>query len=336
MHVIKYSPQTADSVLVSSHADTVNSSAGLSIKNVTSDSSIVKPVTGKINSGSVTVSDDREVIPPEKAARQNYWNTKDNFLMHNGLSSVHYKDRRSETTALFLFPSKEKSGDIIPLQRVESTNDWLFIIFLLLTLLFAWIKVFYNKFYAVLASSINSYQISAKLFRERNVLSGRVSSLLNFIYLIVFSVFIFEVATSFGLFSTSLTSFNLYLVILNSVILYTIFRGFILQLTGFLFLVRTLMAEYLHSTFVINKGLAIILFPVIILQHYLPPEWSHFILLLGGIIIATAFAFKALRAYKIIIRRDVLLFYLILYLCTLEILPFLLGYKVVKALILSY
>jgi hypothetical protein len=100
--------------------------------------------------------------------------------------------------------------------------------------------------------------------------------------------------------------------------------------------VQNVMAEYIHSTFVINKGLAITLFPIIILQHYLPPGWGHYILFVGGFIVATAFIVKALRAYQIIIRRDLLLFYLILYLCTLEILPFLLGYKVVKALILSY
>jgi len=44
---------------------------------------------------------------------------------------------------------------------------------------------------------------------------------------------------------------------------------------------------------------------------------------------------KAFRAYQIIIRKDVVLFYLILYLCTLEFLPLLLGYKFVTSLVQS-
>jgi hypothetical protein len=81
--------------------------------------------------------------------------------------------------------------------------------------------------------------------------------------------------------------------------------------------------------------LGIVLFPIVIMAKYLPYKLVPFILTLGIIVVAIAFLLKSFRAYQIIIRRDILLFYLILYLCTLEILPLLLGYKFVTALIQS-
>jgi hypothetical protein len=96
---------------------------------------------------------------------------------------------------------------------------------------------------------------------------------------------------------------------------------------------QSLFSEYIHNTFVINKGMGIALFPLVIMAHYFPKQLIPMVLTLGIIIYIMAFIFKSIRAYQIIIRKDVLIFYLILYLCTLEILPLLLGYKVVTSLI---
>ena len=69
------------------------------------------------------------------------------------------------------------------------------------------------------------------------------------------------------------------------------------------------------------------------MAQYLPYALIPVVLVIGVLISAIAFLLKTFRAYQIIIRRDILLFYLILYLCTLEILPLLLGYKFVTSLI---
>jgi hypothetical protein len=53
----------------------------------------------------------------------------------------------------------------------------------------------------------------------------------------------------------------------------------------------------------------------------------------GALMLGAGIIFKIIRGYQIIIRKDVLFIYLILYLCTLEILPLLLGYKVFMSLL---
>jgi len=57
------------------------------------------------------------------------------------------------------------------------------------------------------------------------------------------------------------------------------------------------------------------------------------IIILGLIVLFSMYFVRITRSIQIIIKKDVLLFYTILYLCTLEILPVLIGIKLVKSLI---
>jgi hypothetical protein len=279
---------------------------------------------------------DEQAAPSQQKTTRENWNTGKNFLQENGLTGIvtgtdnqHFK-ANAPTYAGTIKPQK-----IELLKRNLGTHDWLLGIFMLLVILFVWIRIFYSKFFATLANALVSYHISAKLYQEKNVLSQRVSIVLDFIYLIVFSVFLYEIVTYQGYSGSTIAGLRLFLILLNIVMLYAMFRLFMLRFTGYLFLSRSLYGEYLHNTLVVNKGLGIVLFPVVIMVHYLPYKLIPVLLVIGVIVFIVGIIWKTFRAYQIIIRRDVLLFYLILYLCTLEILPLLLGYKFVRILIQS-
>jgi hypothetical protein len=277
-------------------------------------------------------------LPAERVKKPNpeKWNSGGNFFIDNGLTGIvtGVKTQHSETSSS-LVGGTVKPPEINPEKRDLHTYNWLLGVFLLLVLLFVWIRIFYSKFFAMLASALVSFQFSSRLFQEKNVMLHRVSLVLNFIYLIVLTVFLFEIIDYTGFTRVGMTGFRLFLLLFNIVILYALFRIFFLQLTGELFLIKPLFSEYIHNTFVINKGLGIALFPVVILAQYLPYVLIPVVLIAGCIIFSVAVLLKAFRTYQIIIRRDILLFYLILYLCTLEILPLLLGYKFVTSLIQS-
>jgi hypothetical protein len=262
------------------------------------------------------------------------WNFNTNFFIENGLQGIVSGTRtQAERDFTHLHSTVTKPGFIELRQRKSETYDWLLGIFLLMTLFFIWIRIYYSKFFMTLANALVSFQISAKMFRGKNVLHRRVSIVLDFIYLVVLSVFIFELATHFNIVKLEMSRFNLFLVFLNIIMLVTLFRIFVLRFTGYLFVNQSLFNEYIHNTFVVNKGIGIALFPVIIAAHYFPPTMITEILMIGTVILLLAFILKAIRAYQIIIRKDILIFYLILYLCTLEILPLLLGYKIIISLI---
>ncbi|MFO7369930.1 MAG: DUF4271 domain-containing protein [Bacteroidales bacterium] len=273
---------------------------------------------------------EQEVVT-EKEPVSDTWNTGRNFLQDNGLSGIvkGLPDRGTETFAI----ASVQPPEIQLQKRIPATHDWLLGIFLLLVVLFVWIRIFYSKFFATLGNALVSYHMSAKLLEEKNVLSQRVSTVLDFIYLIVFSVFVYELIAYKGLALSGTSGIRFFLILFNVMILYALFRIIMMKVMGFLFLSRSLFSEYLHNTFVVNKGLGIVLFPVVVTAHYLPGVLMPVLLIAGLAAFLVAFFWKLIRAYQIIIRRDIFIFYLILYLCTLEILPFLLGYKFVISLI---
>ena len=161
----------------------------------------------------------------------------------------------------------------------------------------------------MLANALISFQISAKLFRERNVLVRRVSIVLDFIYFLVLSFLLYELVTHFKLINSDLSRFNLFMLLLNIIMMYSLVTDCPpapYRLTCFCN--RSLFSEYIHNTFVINKGTGIVLFPVVITAHYFPyPADFHWYLLTGLFILAIAFIWKSIRAYQIIIRKDIVI-----------------------------
>jgi len=268
---------------------------------------------------------------------QRNFNSDDNFLTNNSLTQIEQHlsgiTDRDSPTGRFTSTSVLTHRDMLPGNRVHHNGNWIMLIFITIILLFIWIKIFYNKFFTILSNSIASYQLSAKVFHEKNVLLKRVSMVLDVIYLIVLTVFLYEFFTFRNLTLLQMTSFNLFLLLFNIIILFTVTRGLIIRLFNFLFQTESIVSEYVHNNFIVNKSIGILLFPLVFAACYIPESMVHILLWAGVLILGAGLIFKIIRGYQIIIRKDVLFIYLILYLCTLEILPLLLGYKVFMSLL---
>jgi hypothetical protein len=275
----------------------------------------------------VEIPKKQAILPPE-------WNFNQNFFSENGLTrAVTRNGFFKEDEASYVATTGTKPDTIVPRNRNNNHLDWFLGIFIFVSFLFIWIRLFYGKYFTTLASAVSSFQMSAKLFRERNVLVRRVSIVLDFIYFVMLSILAYESVTHFNWVSTSLSQFNMYMLFLNIIIIYSLLRIALLRLTANLFMQRSLFSEYIHNTLVINKGTGIVLFPIVITARYFPYPLISLVLVLGLSILILGVIWKSIRGYQIIRRKNVVLFYLILYLCTLEFLPLLLGYKVIISLI---
>jgi hypothetical protein len=263
------------------------------------------------------------------------FNTDENFLLVNPLTKFSAKIKAAENSSgkKIFTTSPAKKENIAFNNRVHHTANWMLLVFIMIVMLFIWIKIFYNKFFTFLGNSLSSYRLSAKVFREKNVLLKRVSLVLDVIYILVISFFIYEFFLYKKLSPLKLTSYNLFLLFLNILLIYTLVRALILNLFKSLFKTEAVVSEYTHNNFIINKSIGIVLFPLVFAVCYVPEKLVPLLLFAGLIAIGAGIIFKIIRGYQIIIRKDVLFIYLILYLCTLEILPLLLGYKVFMSLL---
>ncbi len=230
--------------------------------------------------------------------------------------------------------SKEKSG-FIGAQRAESSMNWLPVVLLFSLFVFSWIKILYQKYVFQVVTSLINYQVSLRLLRERNVLFRNMAFGLNIVFALNLGLFVFFFAQYFGFEQIKISSNNIINVLIYStfsIILYGI-KTFFCRVLGYIFLVRDEFAEYIHNIYLLNKNIGLFLFPIIIIFPYITEPIKPIVLYLGILVLLIMFFLRTIRGFQIIMRKGVSMFYLILYLCAIEILPVLLVVKYSATLI---
>ena len=92
------------------------------------------------------------------------------------------------------------------------------------------------------------------------------------------------------------------------------------------------LTEYQYRTFSTNRLLAILLYPLIILAAL--SSIQHAYIYIGGtaIVIGLLISWRILKGAWVAFTNNVPLFYIFFYICTLEILPVLIGVKLIQLL----
>jgi hypothetical protein len=210
----------------------------------------------------------------------------------------------------------------------KQSTDWIAFLVIICLVALAWIQTNYSKRLRQIIRSVALPYYVNQLEREGNLYNERITLGLGSIYLISLSLLIYEASRFFGITNLSLPNFLIYLIVLSGVIGYLIFKALLIQLTGEVF--KTL--EYVHSyrlnSLIFNHVTGLILFPILLFIIY----WQ-----VTPFIWIALFSFSILVLYKFLRSISIGLsntkfpvFYLILYLCTLEILPLLLLIKAIR------
>jgi hypothetical protein len=166
------------------------------------------------------------------------------------------------------------------------------------------------------------------MFREKNYSILHGAFRLEVLYYIVLSVFIFQVIV---LVSAEKTLFSLlfYAKTLVAVVLYFLGKKLAYHALGSIFIDANDTREFLFNMDNFNRGAGIILFPVVALIAYYPSDDPMIAVFLGVLTCLVFYVMLLKRGISILLKKQFPIFYLFLYLCTLEILPLLLIYKIV-------
>jgi hypothetical protein len=220
-----------------------------------------------------------------------------------------------------------KGLKIKPREKTELGNDWLTGILFLVFVLFASVKAGYSKYISSLFQSLFNYPTSFRMFREKNysLLHGAIR--LEILYYIVFSIFIFQIIVLVS--DKSFFTLTFFGATFAAVVVYFLGKKLAYYALGSIFIGANDTSEFLFNMDNYNRGAGIVLFPIVALMTYFPSENYMFALFLG--VLTTLFFYVMLlkRGISILLKKQFPIFYLFLYLCTLEILPLLLIYKIV-------
>ncbi len=207
-------------------------------------------------------------------------------------------------------------------------NDWLTGVLFFVFILFVSVKAMYSKYLPSLFQSLINYPTSFRIFREKNYTFFHAAYRLEAQFYIVFSIFIFQVMVRItpgeGLFNPLFFGKTLL-----GVVVYFLVKKLAYRALGSIFIGVNDTREILFNMDNFNRVAGILLFPVVALITYSPLGNPMITVFLGVLITAVFYLMLLKRSISILLKKQFPIFYLFLYLCTLEFLPLLLIYKIV-------
>ena len=217
---------------------------------------------------------------------------------------------------------------VFPGKKLQRTNpDWLVGVLVLSFLLFATVRLIFDKYLSQLMQSTINYSTFTRSFRERYFNLFHASFRLDLIFSMVMALFSYQFISAYKINFGVSKSFYVYLICLGMVIGYFTAKKIIYFLIGILTESKKEVQEYLFSITVFNRVLGFFLLPVSATIAFVPLSQVEPLLFFGLFIILVFYLLSLIRGGKIFLKKQFSISYLILYLCTLEFLPLILIYN---------
>lgn len=209
------------------------------------------------------------------------------------------------------------------------TLDWFTIVLLGMLVLLTWFKVFYYRIFTQLWNAFFSLTTTNQIVRDESVLLQRASLILSIISYFVSGLFVYQVSVVLGWTHHLLPGgFNRFILFALIIALAYSIKMILLRFMSVVFAVEKPVATYIFNIFLVNMVIGLLLLPAIILTAYLPSSMRYYIVMITLIFIMLLFLYRIIRAIGIGVSiQRFSLFYLFLYICTFEIAPLLIIYK---------
>ncbi len=212
------------------------------------------------------------------------------------------------------------------IERIILSKDWITILFLLVLVLITVIKFNFNERFTKLFSLTYSDKYYTDYVKTNPLILNKFHLL--FFFVIFFNISLF-IHFSFQVIDPSFfnNSFYSFIQILIAVIIFVLLRYVIGFVLGKVFELNDRQKQLTFLKLSNLSLLSLLLFPLLVFLNYSVGQYHHIVIIISIILVVVLFL---LHYYKLL-KKDNLnfnnLFYLFLYLCALEIAPFIVIYK---------
>lgn len=223
-------------------------------------------------------------------------------------------------------PYKSKPVEILPEARNEVSMDWLTGLFLLCLVILTWIKYEGGKRVSQLFKAVLARHNVNQLLREGDIIHERITPALMFLYLVSFSTLIMILIKPLDIaFQWVESPFLLFSILISAILILWMLQLLFISISGKIFRTKNESSEYMVTNIIYNIVAGLLAFPFVFAGHYGDSKVSLIIALL---IFIAGLLSKFMRSIFVgLSAQSFPVVYLFLYLCTLEILPFLVIYK---------
>lgn len=212
-------------------------------------------------------------------------------------------------------------GEVI--ERIFISKDWITIILLIVITL-----LIFNKIRSPLKfTKLQTLLYSSSYFGGYSTSSPSLVSVFNVIFIVIFSIVIslllFVAVIQYGLSNNS--DIMLFFKILIYVFSYIIVRFVVGFLLALLFEIEKEQQYFSFLKLSYLSSFSILILPFLIVNFYINSTFfSQILIIIGGLLLFYFFVLQIKNNQKLIFSN---IFYFILYLCALEIAPYMIVYK---------
>lgn len=211
------------------------------------------------------------------------------------------------------------------IRELLNTN-WILVIIIMILILYVIINIKDPKYLRSILGAISNYNFLKKLSVTINIHPNICSYLLNFMFCLNLSLFIFYCQLNWIFEPSAKTNFLQFIYITTYLIIFLLFKFCIMKIGGYIFGFKEIINTHIAVQYIYNKWLGILLLPFICIIPFISEELREILLYIGIFCISIVLIIRFIREINILIEKQFSIFYLILYLCALEILPvFLIG-----------
>ena len=199
-------------------------------------------------------------------------------------------------------------------------GDGFFILLTISFFLIGILRAYYWSYASLLVLGSIQYRYASQYLRLENALTQRVS-------MITFLIMIINISLFINL-QLSVISVNSFFKILLYIFLYFSSKFLVIRFLGNIFLKKELAKLTVFFSFISDRSFAIIIFPFLVFVYFVPYDLDIYFVYMLILLSIIFMSLKIYSIYKIGTNSFGLIpLYIFLYLCILEIFPFVLVAK---------
>ena len=229
-----------------------------------------------------------------------------------------------------IIPVSVKPYGIVGKERVVPGQDWVLGLILILWMMFASVRVRFPEYVDQIFSSLVNLNAATRLFRQRGYKMMYGTVRLDLIFYLILPLSVFQIARFFKVDAAGFPPIVLFFGLLLIINAYFLIKILVHRLVGSIAMLKDQTDELIFNIKLYYRVLGFVLLPVVTV-HAILAETNFITIWVMAALIVLMYVATIIRSIYLGYQKDVSIFYLILYLCTLEILPLLLIFKLIIA-----
>ena len=224
-----------------------------------------------------------------------------------------------------------REGQVLPEQPLKA--DWLIFVVLVMAALYVFISTIYKRLFNEMKKFFLFSGIGDTASRDIQVLFHWKSTIINLVSFLNIALFAYCAADFYEFIPDKIPGIIFWAICFVAIAVVITIRHIICLITGNISEEKDLFDEYIITIYHSYRYLAVILFILtifILYTRFIPAET---LFTAGLVMLALVYSIRLIRFFFIFLKKNISIFYLILYLCALEFLPVLVLMKYITSVV---